>query len=247
MISNIVRLRESESVSQLCPTFCHPMDCSPPGFSVHGILQARILEWVAIPFFQEILPTEIKPSLPNCRQIFCCLSGSLRRTAKWYSCTYICSFSNSIHVLLQNIEVTVLYTSLLLFSRSVVSNSLWPHDGTRPAFLVLHHLPELVELLSTDLVMPSNHFISCHPHFLLPSIFPSIRVFSSELAFHIRWPKYWGFSFSISPSHEYSGLIAFKIDWLDLLAVQGTLKNLLQWHSSKASILQYLAFFMVHL
>ena len=95
--------------------------------------------------------------------------------------------------------------------------------------------------------MPSNHFISCHPHFLLPSIFPSIRVFSNEPAFHIRWPKYWGFSFSISPSHEYSGLIAFKTDWLDLFAVQGTLKNLHQQHSSKASILQYSAFFMVQL
>ena len=97
------------------------------------------------------------------------------------------------------------------------------------------------------LVMLSNYLLLCHPLFLLPSIFPSIRVFSSESALHIRWPKYWSFSFSISPSNEYSGLISFRIDWLDLLEVQGTLKRLLQHHSSKASILQCSAFFMVQL
>ena len=94
--------------------------------------------------------------------------------------------------------------------------------------------------------MPSNHLILCHP-LLLPSIFPSIRVFSNESALHIRWPKYWSFSFSISPSNEYSVLISFRMDWLDFLAVQGTLKNLLQHHSSKASILQRPAFFIVQL
>ena len=94
--------------------------------------------------------------------------------------------------------------------------------------------------------MPSNHFILCHP-LLLPSIFPSIRVFSNESLLHIRWPKYWSFSFSISPSSEYSGLISFRIDWLDLLAVQGTLKTLLQHQSSKASILWHSAFFTVQL
>ena len=95
--------------------------------------------------------------------------------------------------------------------------------------------------------MPSNHLILCHPLLLLPSIFPSIRVFSNESVLHIRWPKYWSFSFSISPSNEYSGLISFRMDWLDLLAVQGTLKSLLQYHSSKASIFQRSAFFMVQL
>ena len=95
--------------------------------------------------------------------------------------------------------------------------------------------------------MPSNHFILCCPLLLLPSIFPSIRVFSNESGLHIRWPKYWSFSFSISPSNEYSGLISFRMDWLDLLAVQGTLKSLLQHHSSKAPILQRSAFFIVHL
>ena len=95
--------------------------------------------------------------------------------------------------------------------------------------------------------MPYNHLILCHPFLLLPSIFPSIRVFSNESAFHIRWPKYWSFSFGISPSIEYSGLISFRMDWLDLLAVQGTLKSLLQHHSSKESILRHSAFFIVQL
>ena len=101
--------------------------------------------------------------------------------------------------------------------------------------------------MSIESVMPSNHLILCHSLLLLPSIFPSIRVFSNELALHIRWPKYWSLSFSISPSNEYSGLISFRIDWLDFLVVQGTLKSLLQHHSSKASIFQCSAFFMVQL
>ena len=105
----------------------------------------------------------------------------------------------------------------------------------------------LLKLMSIELVMPSNHLILCHPLLLLPSIFPSIRVFSNELVLHIRWPKSWSLSFSISPSNEYSGLISFRMDWLDLLAVQGTLKSLLQQHSSKASILQCSAFFIVQL
>ena len=101
--------------------------------------------------------------------------------------------------------------------------------------------------MSIESVMPSNHLILCHPLLLPPSIFPSFRVFSNESVLRIRWPKYWSFSFNISPSNEYSGLISFRMDWLDLLAVQGTLKSLLQYHSSKASILQRSAFFMVQL
>ena len=101
--------------------------------------------------------------------------------------------------------------------------------------------------MSTELVMPSNQLILCRPLLLLPSIFPSIRVFFNEKALHIKWPKYWSFSFSISPSNEYSGLISFRIDWFDLLAVQGTLKSLLQHHSSNASILWCSAFFMAQL
>ena len=100
--------------------------------------------------------------------------------------------------------------------------------------------------MSIESVMPPNHLILCHPLLLPPSIFPSIRVFSNESALRIRWPKYWSFSFSISPSNEYSGLISFRMDWLDLLAIQETLKSLLQHHSSKASILQCSAFFIGH-
>ena len=105
----------------------------------------------------------------------------------------------------------------------------------------------LFKLMSIKSVMPSNHLILCHPLLLLPSIFPIIKVFSNESVLHIRWPKCWSFSFSISPSNEYSELISFRIDWFDLLTVQGTLKSLLQHHSSKASVLQCPAFFMVQL
>ena len=105
----------------------------------------------------------------------------------------------------------------------------------------------LLKLMPIESMMPSNHLILCDPLLLLPSILPSIRVFFNESVLRIRWPKYWSFSFSISPSNEYSGLISLRMDWLDLLAVQGTLKSLLQHHSSKASILWHSAFFMVQL
>ena len=120
-----------------------------------------------------------------------------------------------------------------------------PVDCSKPGFAVLHHLPELAQT-HVHWVMPANHLILCCPLLLPPSIFLSIRVFSNELAVCIRWPKYWSFSFSISPCNEYSGLISFRIDWFDL-AVQGTLKSLLQHHSCKVSILWCSAFFMVQL
>ena len=116
-----------------------------------------------------------------------------------------------------------------------------------PGFPVYHNSRSLLSLMSIRSVMPSNHLIFCHPLLHSPSIFPSIRVFSKESVLRIRWPKYWSFSFSISPSNECSGLIFFRIDWLDLLAVQGTLKSLLQHHSSKASVLQCSVFFIVQL
>jgi len=119
-------------------------------------------------------------------------------------------------------------------------------DCSMPGLPVHHQLPEY-KLMSIELVMPSNHFILCCLLLLLPSIFPSITVFSNESVLCIRWPKYWSFSFSTSPSNEYSGLISFRMDWLDLLAVQGTRKSLLQHHSSKASILLCLAFFIAQL
>ena len=123
--------------------------------------------------------------------------------------------------------------------RSVAQSCLFvtPWTAARQAFLYITNSQSLTKLMSIESVMPSNHLILCHPLLLLPSVFPSIRVFSNESALCIRWPKYWSLSFSISPSSEYSGLISFRMDWLDLLAVQGTLKSLLQHHSSKASIL----------
>ena len=122
----------------------------------------------------------------------------------------------------------------------------YPMDCSTPGLPVPHHLPVFTQVHVHQIMMPSNHLILCHP-LLLPSISPSIRVFSNELALCIRWPKYCSFSFSISPSNEYSGLISFRTDWFDLLAVQETLNSLLQHRSSKASILQRSAFFMVQL
>ena len=119
--------------------------------------------------------------------------------------------------------------------------------AARQASLSITNSQSLLKLMSTESVMSSNHLILCHPLLLLPLIFPSIRVFSNESVLYIRWPKYWSFSFNISPSNEYSGLISFRMDWFDLLAVQGTLKSLLQHHSPKASILCLSAIFIVQL
>ena len=122
-----------------------------------------------------------------------------------------------------------------------------PWTEVRQASLSITNSQSLLKLTSIESVMPSNKLILCRPLLLLPSILPSIRVFSNESVLYIRWPKYWSFNFNISPSNEYSGLISFRIDWFDLLAVQGTLKSLLQQHSSKASILQHSAFFIAQL
>jgi len=138
--------------------------------------------------------------------------------------------------------------SMLKLSVQLLSH-IWlfatPWTSARQASLSITNSRSLLKLMSIESVMPSNHLILCHPLLLLPSIFPSIRVFTNESVLHIRWPKYWSFSFSISSSNEYSGLISFRMGWLDLLAVQGTLRSLLQHHSSKASIFQHSAFFIV--
>ena len=128
-----------------------------------------------------------------------------------------------------------------------MSNSVTPWTAACQASLSFTISQSLLKLMSGELVMPSNHLIFCCPLLLLSSIFPSIRVFSSDLPLHIRWPKYWSFSFSNSPTNEYSGLVSFRIDWFDLPAVQRTLKSLIQQHSSKASSLWHSAFFMVQL
>ena len=151
----------------------------------------------------------------------------------------------------QNFENTVNGISRALFSSvqsfSCVRLFATPWTAARQASLSITSSRSLLKLMSIESVMPSNHLILCCPLLFLPLIFPSIRVFSNELVLHIRWPKYWSFSFSISPSNEHSGLISFRMDWLDLLAEQGTVKSLLQHHISKASILQHSVVFMVQL
>ena len=136
---------------------------------------------------------------------------------------------------------------LVQFIRSVISDSATPWTAAHQASLSITNSQSLLKLMSVESVMPSNHLILLCPCLILPSIFPSIRIFSKESDLHIRWPKYWSFSFSISPSSEYSGLISFRMDWLDLLAVQGTLKSLLEHHSSKAPLLSCSVFFIVQL
>ena len=141
--------------------------------------------------------------------------------------------------------MTTFYMHQVQFSRVRLFATPW--TTARQASLSITNSRSPPKLMSIELVMPSNHLILCHPLLLPPSIFPSIRVFSSESALRIMWPKYWSFSFNLSPSNELPGLISFRMDWLDLLAVQGTLKSLLQHHSSKASILGHSTFFIVQL
>ena len=156
-----------------------------------------------------------------------------------------------LYVIMRPFSILVVTSRVYQFSSvqsfSCVQLFVTPWTVAHQASLSITNSQSLLKLISFESVMPSNHFILCRPLLLLPSIFPSIRVFSNESALRIRWPKYWSFSLSISPSNEYSGLISFRMDWLDLLAVQGTLKSLLQHHSSKASILLRSAFLMVQL
>ena len=154
-------------------------------------------------------------------------------------------------IYLVGISVSVKWLKGYQFSSVKSLNHVWlfatPWTAALQASLSITNSRQLLKLVSIEWVMPSNHLILCHPLLLPPSIIPSIRVFSNESGLHIRWPKYWRFSFSISPSNKYSGLISFRMDWLDLLAAQGTLKSLLQHYSSKASILWHSAFFIVQL
>ena len=153
--------------------------------------------------------------------------------------------------MVRNLQISYYKELLCVQFTSVTQSSLTlcdPMDCSMPGLGVHNQLPEPTQTHALfESVMPSNHLILCHTLLLLPSIFPSIRVFSNKSALHITWPKYWSFSFNISPSNEYSGLISFRMDWLDLLEVQGTLKSFLQDYSSKASILQCSAFFISQL
>ena len=211
---------ESE-VAQSCPTLGDPVECSLPGSSIHGILQARILERVAISFPRG-------SSRPRDQTRASCIAG--RCFTLWT---------------IREAQRLIQFSSVQ--SLSHVQFFVTPWTAECQASLSIANSQSLLKLMPIESVMPSSHRILCHHLLLLPSIFPGIRVFSNESTLHIRWPKYWSFSFSISPSNKYSGLISFRMDWLDLLAIQGTLKSLLQHHSSKASILQRSAFFIVQL
>ena len=184
-----------------------------------GILQARILEWVAMP------------------------STGIFPTQRLYSCL-VCLLHWQVGSLPLVPLGTIIEFRSVQFSCSVMSSALRSHGPACQTSLSISNSQSLLKLRSIKLVMPSNHLILCCP-LLLPSIFSRIKVFSMELVLCIKWLKYWSFSFSISPSNEYSGLISIRMDWLDHLAVQGTLKSLLQDHSSKASILHCSAFFIV--
>ena len=194
----------------------------PHRWCSHGILQTRILGWIVISFSR----------------------GSFHPRTEW-AVTPMGSTNwslDSVHYPSPFMDMHVVVVQSLSVQLSV---TLW--TIAHQASLSITNSQSLLKLMSTELVMPSNHLILCHPLLLPPSIFPSIRVFFNESVLHIRWPKYWSFSFSISPSNEYSGLISFRFDWFDLLTVQGILKSLLSYHSSKASISQCSAFFMVQL
>ena len=166
--------------------------------------------------------------------------GSQRVRHNWETFTFTASL-NCLHT-------TFFFCSVQFqFSRSVVPDSVTSWIAAHQSSLSITNSQSLLKLMSVELVMPSSHLILCCPLFLLPLVPPSIRVFSNESTFHMWWPKYWSFSFSISPSNEHPGLISFRMDWLDLLAAQGTLKSLLQHYSSKASIFRCSAFFTVQL
>ena len=187
-----------------------------------GILQAGMLGWFA-------MPSSKGPSRPRDLTHVSCIADGFFTWATGEA----------------RIRESVQFSSVQ--SLSHVQLFATPRTAARQASLSITNSWSLLKLMSIESVMPSNHLILCHPFLLLPSVFPSIRVFSNESALRFRWPKYWSFSFNISPSNEHSGPISFRMDWLDLLAVQGTLKSLLQHHSSKASILQCSAFFRVQL
>ena len=217
-------MQKWSEVAQSCPILCDPMDCSLQGSSVHGIFQARVLEWLAISFSRR--------SWPRGWTWLSCIVGrhftiwATREVHWWKKETWKENKWKNQNCMLLRSSPAVFSVQL---SCSVVSDCLWSH-GLQPARLPCPSpTSKACTLLSIESVMPSNHLILCRPLLLLPSIFLSIRVFSSESVLHIRWSEYWSFSFSISPSNEYSGLISFRIY---LLSVQRTLKKSLVFSSN---------------
>ena len=231
-----VNVKVKVLVTQLCLTLCDAMDCGLPGSSVHGILQTRILEGVVIPFSKG-------SSWPRDWTQVSCIAGGFftiwaTREAPWYECipsNLICWNLTPKVMALGDGVLWKWFSSVRLLS--CVRLFATPRTAACQASLSIVNYQSTPKPMSIKSVMPSNHLILRHPLLLLPPIPPSIRVFSNESALCIRWPKYWSFSFNISPSNEHPGLISFRMDWLDLLAIQGTLKSLLQHHSSIASIL----------
>ena len=187
------------------------MDCNPPGFSVHGILQARILEWLAIPFFRgSSLTRESNTGLLHCRQILQCLSH--QGSAALELGTHNSPWSTVPTQLPLEAFVLIQFSSVQSLSRVWLFETPW--IAARQASLSITNSQNLLKLMSIESVMPSSHLILCRPLLLLPPIPPSIRVFSNESALCMRWPKYWSFNFSISPSNEHPGLISFRVAWV---------------------------------
>ena len=211
-----------------------------PLYSPYLFLTSYICLWMIQPLFLFLRDLKFLSIL-----FFECVLGvaeGIQRRKHWYNLGFRRSGCVSIQPSLPALSIK----DSVQFSRSVVSNSVNPWIAACQAFLSMTNSWSLLKPMSTEWVMPSSHLILHRPLLLLPPIPPSIRAFSNESTLHIRWPKYWSFSFSISPSNEHPGLI-FRMDWLDLLAVQGTLRSLLQHHNSKASILQHSAFFTVQI
>ena len=213
------------SVTQSYLTLCDPIDCSMPGLPVRHQLPEFMqihVHWVgdAIQSSQSLSFPSFPTELWLCSLLF--IFSLVLTVSSLWGLLFLSPLSNPS------------FGSSVQFSCSVMSDSLPPHGLQHGASLSITNSWSLLKLMSIKLVRPSNHLIFCHPLLLLPSIFPSIRVFSIESVICIRWPNYWSFSFSLSPSNEYSGLISFRIDWLDLLAVQRTLKSLLQHHCSNS-------------
>ena len=237
------------------------MDCSPPSSSVHGILQARILEWLAISFSRGSSQPRNPPWISCIARRFFTIWATREALAPvavsfyfifrkpWNGLEqyiYQINFNDTVYLKLGLYLQSILHLQFSSVQSLSMSNSLWPRElqYTRPS--CPSPIPGVYPN-SCPLSRWCHLTISCSPLLLLPSIFDSIRVFSNESVIRIRWPKYWSSSFNISPSNEHPGLISFRMDWLDLLAVQGTLKSLLQHHSWKASILWHSAFVIVQL
>ena len=224
---------------RLAPSYLDPLPSSSPTLSCSSCLQNSVeSEWWGQDTF---LAMQESPALYS----------NSSDTFPWFSCFAGRFFTFWATKEAGLVPVVINSHGFSLFSSVQPLSRVWlfvtPRTAAHQASLSVTNSWNLLKLMSTELVMPSNHLILCRPLLILPSILPSIRVFSNESVLCIRWPKYWSFSFSISPSNEYSWLISFRMDWLDLLAIQGTLKILLQHYTSKASILQCSAFFIVQL